>query len=110
VGVIRALNRSAELISAAVPLNVLPLNFNRYTPTHPSYGLHTDCSLRWLPDGSALRTDLSATLFLSSPDEYEGGELNVEYTYGRLDIKLPTGSLVLYPSGAIHVVHRLAPC
>jgi PKHD-type hydroxylase len=104
VGVMRALNRSALLMSAALPLKVLPPNFNRYTPQHPSYGWHTDSSLRWLPDGSALRTDLSATLFLSPPEGYEGGELSIEDTHGRREVKLAAGDLVLYPSGAIHEV------
>ncbi len=102
--VMRALNRSPTLLSAALPLKVLPPNFNRYTPEHSHYGWHTDSTLRWLPDGSCLRTDLSATLFLSPPDEYQGGELCIEDTYGQPQVKLEAGSLVLYPSGAIHEV------
>ena len=57
------------------------------------------------PDGSALRTDISATLFLSSPEEYEGGELVVEDTYGMQTVKLAAGSLVVYPSGSMHQVN-----
>ena len=73
--VMRALNRSQTLMTAVLPFKVLPPNFNRYTPEHSHYGKHTDSTLRPLPDGSYLRTDVSATLFLSNPDEYEGGEL-----------------------------------
>lgn len=102
--VMRALNRSDKLMSAALPFKVLPPNFNRYTPEHSHYGLHTDSSLRPLPDGSYLRTDISATLFLSEPEEYDGGELRIEDTYGDQRIKLAAGSLVIYPSGSIHEV------
>jgi PKHD-type hydroxylase len=105
--VMRALNRSALLLSAALPLKVLPPNFNRYTVEHPRYGWHTDNTLRWLPDGSCLRTDLSATLFLSAPDDYDGGELVVRDTYGEHAIKLEAGSLALYPSGALHEVRAV---
>lgn len=102
--VMRALNRSPELLSAALPNKLLPPNFNRYTPEHPSYGWHVDSTLRYLPDGSTLRTDLSATLFLSEPAEYEGGELRIEDLYGERRIKAAAGSLVLYPSGSVHEV------
>jgi len=102
--VMRALNRSPELLSAALPLKVVPPNFNRYTPAHSHYGWHTDNTLRWLPDGSCLRTDVSATLFLSEPVDYDGGELCIEDTCGQQQIKLPAGSLVLYPSGSVHEV------
>lgn len=71
---------------------------------HSHYGWHTDSTLRYLPDGSCLRTDISATLFLSDPDEYEGGELRIEDTYGKQSVRLSAGSLVLYPSGSIHEV------
>jgi PKHD-type hydroxylase len=102
--VMRALNRNPLLLSAALPLKVLPPNFNRYTPEHSHYGWHTDSTLRWLPDGSCLRTDLSATLFLSTPGDYDGGELQVEDTYGTQQVRLEAGSVVLYPSGSIHEV------
>lgn len=102
--VMRALNRSPLLLSAALPVKVVPPNFNRYTPEHSHYGLHTDSSLRYLPDGSVLRTDISATLFLSDPADYDGGELQIEDTYGTQRIKLAAGSLVIYPSGSIHEV------
>lgn len=102
--VMRALNRSKLLLSAALPNKILPPNFNRYTGDTNSYGWHADNTLRSLPDGSWLRTDISATLFLSEPDRYEGGELAIEDLYGEHRIKLPAGSLVLYPSGSIHEV------
>jgi len=102
--VLRALNRSSLLITAALPYKILPPNFNRYTQAKSHYGPHTDSSLRPLPDGSYLRTDVSATLFLSQPEAYDGGELSIEDTYGCHRIKLPAGSLVVYPSGSIHEV------
>lgn len=102
--VMRALNRAPLLLSAALPNKVLPPNFNRYTPEHSHYGWHTDSTLRYLPDGSALRTDISATLFLSDPASYDGGELHIEDRHGSQRIKLAAGSLVIYPSGAIHEV------
>lgn len=102
--VMRALNRSHLLVTAALPFKIMPPNFNRYTGETNRYGLHTDSTLRPLPDGSYLRTDISATLFLSEPDEYDGGELSIEDTYGRHRVKLAAGSLVVYPSGSIHEV------
>lgn len=102
--VMRALNRSSTLMAAALPYKILPPNFNRYTGQTNRYGWHTDSTLRYLPDGSCLRTDVSATLFLSNPDDYDGGELAIEDTCGTRLIKLSAGSLVLYPSGFIHEV------
>lgn len=102
--VMRALNRHPLVMSAALPHKVVPPNFNRYTPEHSHYGWHADNPLRWLPDGSGLRCDVSATLFLSDPAEYDGGELAIEDTHGQPAVKLPAGHLVLYPSGAIHEV------
>lgn len=102
--VMRALNRSQVLMSAVLPNKIIPPNFNRYTGENNRYGWHTDSSLRYLPDGSCFRTDVSATLFLSDPSEYEGGELAIEDTYGVHHIKLPAGSMVIYPAGSIHEV------
>ncbi len=102
--VMRALNRSALLMSAALPLKVRPPNFNRYTPEHPSYGWHFDNTVRWLPDGSALRTDLSATVFLSDPADYDGGELVIREPLGTRTVKGAAGSVVIYPSGLLHEV------
>ncbi|MDQ7730432.1 Fe2+-dependent dioxygenase [Halomonas sp. SpR8] len=102
--VMRALNRTPELMSAVMPLKIIPPNFNRYTVEDSHYGKHIDSTLRSLPDGSYLRTDVSATLFLSEPDEYEGGELKIIDTFGEQTVKLPAGSLVAYPSGSLHEV------
>ncbi|MBG6070754.1 MULTISPECIES: Fe2+-dependent dioxygenase [unclassified Polaromonas] len=102
--VMRALNRSEMLLSAALPYKVVPPNFNRYTTEHSHYGWHTDSTLRYLPDGSVLRTDISATLFLCDPASYEGGELCIQNAQGDQCVKLAAGSLVIYPSGAIHQV------
>lgn len=104
VTVMRALNRSPLLISAALPNKILPPNFNRYVGEANTYRWHFDNTLRNLPDGSWLRTDVSGTLFLSEPHEYDGGELQIEDTHGTPSLKLPAGSLVLYPSGSIHRV------
>jgi PKHD-type hydroxylase len=102
--VLRALNRNHLLLSAALPLKFRPPNFNRYTPEHPNYGWHIDNTVRWLPDGSALRTDISATLFLSDPGDYEGGELVIREPLGTRSVKGAAGSLVFYPSGLLHEV------
>ncbi|MDZ7782951.1 MAG: Fe2+-dependent dioxygenase [Halioglobus sp.] len=102
--VMRALNRSELLVTAALPYKILPPNFNRYTIDNSHYGSHVDNTLRPLPDGSYLRTDVSATLLLSGPEEYEGGELHIEDTFGEHRVKLDAGSLVVYPSGSIHEV------
>jgi len=106
--VVRALNRSPELLSAALPNKILPPNFNRYTGAHNAYGAHADATLRNLPDGSWLRTDVSATLFLSDPETYDGGELTIEDTYGHHRLKPAAGSLVIYPSGSVHEVRPVS--
>ena len=98
------LGQSALFISAALPSRVFPPLFNRYRGGH-SFGTHVDNAIRQVA-GTAhrMRTDLSATLFFSSPDEYDGGELQVEDTYGIHSVKLPAGHLVLYPSTSLHHV------
>lgn len=102
--IVRALQQNPLFISAALPLHVFPPLFNRYSGGQ-SFGNHVDNSIRTVP-GTAhrIRTDLSATLFLSAPDDYEGGELMVEDTYGAHAVKLPAGSMVLYPSTSLHHV------
>jgi PKHD-type hydroxylase len=91
-------------ISAALPLRVFPPLFNRYEGGE-AFGNHIDNAVRQVT-GTALRirTDLSATLFFSEPDDYDGGELVVEDTYGVHSIKLPAGHLVLYPASSLHHV------
>lgn len=89
--------------SAALPAQVFPPLFNRYAGDH-SFGIHVDNALRTLPTGGRLRTDLSATLFLSEPEEYDGGELVIEDVYGAHAVKLPAGSMILYPASSLHQV------
>jgi PKHD-type hydroxylase len=102
--VLQGLNRHPLFISAALPLRVFPPLFNRYEGGE-SFGNHVDNAIRQVA-GTAhrIRTDLSATLFLTGPDDYEGGELVVEDTYGVHSVKLPPGHLVLYPSTSLHHV------
>jgi PKHD-type hydroxylase len=100
-----ALNRNALFFSAALPSKILPPFFNRYSGQTNHYGFHVDNAMRRTPDGSAyVRADVSATLFLSEPDEYEGGELMIEDTFGRHAFKLKAGSMVVYPSSSVHQV------
>ncbi len=104
--VLGALNRSPLFFTAALPLKVLPPFFNRYGGEANTYGFHTDCAMRLSPQRGEgyVRADVSATLFLSDPDEYDGGELTIEDTFGTHGVKLKAGSLVLYPSSSIHAV------
>jgi len=102
--ILEALQRNQLFISAALPLRVYPPLFNRYRGGH-SFGNHVDNAIRHVRQaGGTLRTDLSATLFLTDPDEYDGGELLVEDTFGVHSVKLPAGHLVLYPSTSLHRV------
>lgn len=103
--VMEHLQKNALLFSAALPRRVFPPLFNRYEGEANSFGDHVDNAIRTVP-GTAehLRTDLSCTLFLSGPEEYEGGELVVEDTYGSQRIKLPAGDAILYPSTSLHRV------
>jgi PKHD-type hydroxylase len=102
--ILRALERHPEFISAALPRHVYPPLFNRYEPGM-SFGNHVDNAVRQIPGTHhRLRTDASATLFLSSPGDYDGGELVVEDTFGRHAVKLGAGDLVLYPAGSLHRV------
>jgi PKHD-type hydroxylase len=99
-----ALGQNAMFISAALPLRVFPPLFNKYTGGQ-SFGTHVDNAIRQVPGtGHRIRTDLSATLFLAQPEEYDGGELVVEDTYGVHSVKLPAGHMVLYPSTSLHHV------
>ncbi len=102
--IVRALQQNPLFITAALPLHVFPPLFNRYSGGQ-SFGSHVDNSIRMVPGTShRIRTDLSATMFLSQPDEYDGGELMVEDTYGLHSVKLAAGSMVLYPSTSLHHV------
>mgnify|MGYP000420325453 CR=1 FL=1 len=102
--VLQALARNASFFAAALPLKVLPPFFNRYAGMSNAYGAHVDGAMRQAPDGSYVRSDMSATLFLSDPDSYDGGELSIADTFGTHRIKLPAGSLALYPSSSVHEV------
>jgi PKHD-type hydroxylase len=102
--ILEALAQNALFISAALPLKVFPPLFNRYSGGQ-SFGTHVDNAVRQVTGTSyRMRTDLSATLFLATPDEYDGGELMVEDTYGSHGVKLPAGHMVLYPATSLHHV------
>ncbi|HJQ40284.1 MAG TPA: Fe2+-dependent dioxygenase [Thermoanaerobaculia bacterium] len=102
--IVTALARNPLFRSAALPLHVFPPLFNRYQGGQ-SFGSHVDNAVRQVA-GTAhqLRTDLSATLFLSEPDEYDGGELTVEDTFGVQSVKLAAGNMILYPASSLHHV------
>lgn len=102
--VLAALERSALFISAALPLRIFPPLFNRYS-SGQAFGMHVDNAVRQVRGtGLPVRTDLSVTLFLAEPEEYDGGELVVEDNYGAHTIKLPAGHMVLYPASSLHRV------
>jgi PKHD-type hydroxylase len=104
--VLRALERSALFVSATLPRHVFPPLFNRYEPGM-AFGAHVDNAVRQIGQThNRIRTDISATLFLSAPEDYDGGELIVEDTYGKHETKLPDGDLIIYPATSIH---RVAP-
>ena len=103
--VLAALARNPLFFSAALPARFVPPLFNRYEGGE-HYGLHVDGAVRAVPGSEQpLRTDLSCTLFLCDPDDYDGGELEVVDTYGSHEVKLPAGDLILYPSSSLHRVH-----
>jgi PKHD-type hydroxylase len=102
--IIAALERNSLFMAAALPLKVFPPLFNRYQKGQ-SFGNHVDNAIRQVTGTPhRVRTDLSATLFFSNPDEYDGGELVVEDTYGVHSVKLPAGHLILYPASSVHHV------
>jgi PKHD-type hydroxylase len=102
--VLSALEQNALFISAALPARVFPPLFNRYQGGQ-AFGTHVDNAIRQVTGTPhRIRTDLSATLFFTGPDEYDGGELVVEDTYGTHNVKLPAGHLILYPSTSLHHV------
>ena len=104
--VLGGLNRHAVFFSAALPKRVLPPLFKRNSGSANAFGRHGDKPLRFNPGGQGerVRTDVSCTLFLADPDEYNGGELTIEDTYGAPRIKLPAGDMVLYPGTSVHRV------
>ena len=104
--IISALTSNPRFIAAAIPLQIFPPLFNRYRAAGSHhFGIHVDNAVRGDRLTSLrIRTDLSVTLFLSEPDEYDGGELVVEDLYGSHEIKLSAGDLVLYPASSLHMV------
>lgn len=99
-----ALGRNPLFIAAALPLKVYPPLFNRYEGGG-RFGSHIDNAVRQIAGTShRVRTDVSATLFLADPDEYDGGELLVDDTYGAKGVKLPAGDMILYPGTSMHQV------
>src|SRR6185312_5076319 len=102
--VIEALGRSNLFMSAVLPKQVFPPLFNRYD-TGMTFGAHVDNAVRGIAgSGMRIRTDVSSTLFISGPDDYDGGELVVEDTYGSHAVKLPAGDMIVYPATSLHHV------
>lgn len=101
--IVRALGRHPLFMSAALPAKIFPPLFNRYE-SGQDFGNHVDNAVRYMPNGEALRTDVSSTLFLSEPEEYDGGELVIDDTYGAHQVKLPAGHMVIYPGTSLHRV------
>ncbi|MDB5656625.1 MAG: 2OG-Fe(II) oxygenase [Tardiphaga sp.] len=104
--VLAAVSRHPLFMSAALPNKIYPPMFNRYDADGAmNFGAHVDNAIRIVPGtATRVRTDVSSTLFLSSPDEYDGGELVVEDTYGTHSVKLPAGDMVVYPGTSLHLV------
>lgn len=102
--VLRALGRNATYSSAVLPAQILPPMFNRYDEGM-TFGAHVDGSIRVVPGtGQRIRTDVSTTVFLTPPEDYDGGELIVHDTYGQHSVKLPAGHAVIYPATSLHSV------
>lgn len=100
--VLDALFANSVFLAAALPAYVMPPLFNRYAGGQ-AFGAHVDNAIRFV-EGRRMRADLSMTVFLTEPDEYEGGELTIETQYGAQAVKLPAGHAVLYPSTSLHLV------
>jgi PKHD-type hydroxylase len=102
--ILAALAKSPLFFSAALPKQVYPPLFNRYRGDM-RFGNHVDGAIRvHPPTGRRIRTDISATLFLTPPEDYDGGELTIEDTYGVHSVKLAAGDLVIYPATSVHRV------
>ena len=99
--ILASLRQNSLFTSAALPLHILPPMFNRYSGGQ-QFGTHVDGSIRVIPGtGQRIRTDLSCTFFFANPEDYDGGELLIEDTYGAKSVKLPAGHMVLYPSNSL---------
>lgn len=106
--VLAALNRNGLFFSAALPRKIYPPLFNQYSEGM-DFGAHIDNAVRTHAlTGQHVRTDVSCTLFITRPDEYDGGELVVEDTYGQQSVKLPAGDMVLYPGTSLHHVRAVS--
>ncbi|TAL73341.1 MAG: Fe2+-dependent dioxygenase [Rhodanobacter sp.] len=101
--VLAALAKNPLYHAATLPLRTLPPRFNRYEGGG-AYGMHVDGSVMALPNGEQLRSDISCTLFLVEPEDYDGGELIVSDTYGEHEVKLPAGDAIIYPASSLHRV------
>jgi PKHD-type hydroxylase len=101
-----ALMANPLFFSSVLPLRILPPFFNSYTGGE-HYGAHVDGAIRFHAGSPAVRTDVSCTVFLSDPEEYEGGELSVIDAYGTHEVKLPAGDAIIYPSTSIHEVQSV---
>jgi len=102
--ILQRLGQHPQFLSAALPVTIHPPRFNLYRDGG-HYGAHVDGALMRMPgQDRLLRTDLSATLFLNDPDDYDGGELTIEGQFGGQSVKLPAGDMVLYPSSSLHKV------
>ncbi|CAD6548585.1 Fe2+-dependent dioxygenase [Paraburkholderia metrosideri] len=101
--VVGAIERNPLFISAVLPNQVYPPLFNRYEDGM-HFGSHVDGAVRVLPNGVKLRTDVSATLFISDPDDYDGGELVIEDNFGVQQVKLPAGDMIVYPATSLHQI------
>ena len=113
--VLQGLERKQTFFSATLPKHIFPPRLNRYGGASNAYGNHIDSAVRYQPGtGLRVRTDISCTLFLNDPQDYDGGELCMADTYGEQSVKLPAGHLVIYPGTSLHQVkpvtrgHRLA--
>ncbi len=105
--IVAALNRHPLFVAGALPARIFPPLFNRYG-VGETFGDHVDNAIRQTRDGALrIRTDLSATLFLTEPDAYDGGELTVDDTYGVHQVKLEAGDLILYPASSLHRVEAI---
>ncbi len=100
--VLEALGRSNLFMSAVLPKQVFPPLFNRYD-AGMTFGAHVDNAVR-AGNGARIRTDVSSTLFISGPEDYDGGELVVQDTYGEHSVKLPAGDMIVYPATSLHNV------
>ncbi len=102
--VLRGLDRQPLFLSAALPRKLFTPRFNRYNGAANHYGEHVDNAIRFTENGLRVRTDISCTVFLSDPGDYDGGELVIRDTFGTQQVKLPAGHAVLYPGTSVHQV------